>query len=309
MVKLGFNRRSLAVACTTIVIAAMGLIVTTTIVSRPQWTASGAEVGTEKPASAESTPQEHRSPEPASSRGDRATESSAQQSAPQTSASPGDTRGPGLASPIPSQLDTAAAAIRARVAAGQTIRVGVQAGHWKNSELPDELAILRGSTGAMGVGWREVDVNLDVARKVASQLSSYGIQADLLPATVPVGYRADAFVAIHADANGNKSLTGFKIARATWSTIPKTDDSLIDSLTNAYQQSTGLAWHAKTITDNMTEYYAFNHKLQHSVSSSTPAVILEMGFLTNQADQSLMLTQSERVAQAVTLGILNFLAE
>ncbi len=56
----------------------------------------------------------------------------------------------------------------------------------KNGELPDELASLKGSIGAVGTDWKEVDVNLDVSWKVTSLLSSYGIQVDLLPATVPI---------------------------------------------------------------------------------------------------------------------------
>ncbi len=217
-------------------------------------------------------------------------------------------RGPGLAAPAPSPLHAAAAAAKARRPSGQDIRVGIQVGHWRNSELPDELSMLRGSTGAMGADWREVDVNLEVSRRIAEILASFGIQVDMLPATVPAGYRADAFVAIHADANRDANLSGFKLARSKWSTLRQEDDALVADITAAYRAATGLEWHARTITDRMTQYYAFNPKIEHSVGAATPAVIVELGFLTNARDQELMRNQPETLAEAIALGILDFLA-
>lgn len=68
---------------------------------------------------------------------------------------------------------------------GSPFRVGIQAGHWKTSELPTELASLRTSTGASGSGWREVDINLDIAKRVVALLEQQGVQTDLIPSTVP----------------------------------------------------------------------------------------------------------------------------
>jgi len=189
----------------------------------------------------------------------------------------------------------------------EPLRVGIQAGHWKASELPDELAALRGSGGAVGDGWREVDVNLDVASRVAAILAQAGIQVDLLPSTIPIDYKADAFVAIHADANGDSGLSGYKLARAVWSSIPAKDDDLIAAISGEYQSATGLKLEPHTITQNMLRYYAFNHRLQHSVDPATPAVILEMGFLTNADDRALLTQQPDRVAQGIAAGILKFL--
>ena len=81
------------------------------------------------------------------------------------------------------------------------VRVGIQVGHWKSSELPDELARLRTSTGARANGLAEVDINLAVGQRVVALLQQRGIETDLLPATVPPGYEADAVVALHADGS------------------------------------------------------------------------------------------------------------
>src|SRR4051812_35855808 len=73
-------------------------------------------------------------------------------------------------------------------------RVAVQIGHYKNNELPEALSRLVGSTGTYGGGRSEVDLNFDVANRLAAVLRAQGVQVDLLPATVQTGYTADAFV-------------------------------------------------------------------------------------------------------------------
>jgi hypothetical protein len=186
-------------------------------------------------------------------------------------------------------------------------RVGIQAGHWKCEEFPAELASLRTSTGAAGKGWREVDINLQLSRKVIVLLEARGIEVDLLPATVPPDYKADAFVSIHGDANNNTGLSGFKIARSARSTIPAIEDRLVAAMRAEYEVGTGLKWHQATITPNMLHYYAFNQRLRHSVAPTTPSVILEIGFLTNAGDLKLVTEQQDRIAQAIADGIVRFL--
>lgn len=191
---------------------------------------------------------------------------------------------------------------------GAPARVGIQAGHWKNSELPAELAGLRGSTGAAGNGWREVDINLDIARRVAALLQKENIQVDLIPATVPPGYKADAFVSLHGDANSNTSLSGYKLARSRMSSIPARDDALLAAISEEYAKATGLKEHRATITVNMTAYYSFAHPgIEHSVAPTTPSVILEMGFLTTLGDRKLLMEQPDRAAEGIAKGILKFL--
>lgn len=206
------------------------------------------------------------------------------------------------ATPTPTGVPTQAPEASALVA-----RVGIQVGHWKNSELPAELASLRGSTGAAGQGWREVDVNLDVAQRVAALLRAQNVIVELIPATVPVRYKADAFVAVHGDANSNTRLSGYKMARASWSRIPARDDELLNAISSEYAAATGLQNHPATITRAMTDYYAFNQRLQHAVDPSTPSVILELGFLTTTSDRKLLMEQPDRAAEGLANGILKFL--
>ena len=65
-----------------------------------------------------------------------------------------------------------------------------------SDEAPDELRRLIPQTGAEWEGVTEVEINLDIAQRVGVILNSKGVAVDILPTTIPVGYVADAFVAL-----------------------------------------------------------------------------------------------------------------
>jgi len=188
-------------------------------------------------------------------------------------------------------------------------RVGLQVGHWKSSELPTELASLRGSTGTSANGVTELNVGLNISQDVASLLKERNIDVDILPATVPQNYQADLFLALHSDWSAKPTTTGFKLARSRYSLIPQTDDQLLDDLYQSYETVTGFKreW---GITAAMTGYYAFNHQKYHyTVNSGTPGAIIELGFLTSTADRTFLSTQPEKAAEGLADGIITFLNE
>ncbi len=188
------------------------------------------------------------------------------------------------------------------------LRVGLQAGHWKVSQLPTELARLRGDTGAVAAGRTEVATNLDLARRTAQLLQAAGIIVDILPASVPTGYQADAFVAIHADAAGSARTHGYKIATRWRSSVTARDVALVGALDTAYSDETGLA-NDGAVTRNMRGYYAINTWLGDSgrISDHTPAAIIETGYMTSPTDRALLFNRPDRVAAGIAQGILNFL--
>ena len=189
-------------------------------------------------------------------------------------------------------------------AAGQ--RVGLQVGHWRSNELPEELRSLRTSTGAIAGGYREFQVNLDIAQRAAVLLRAAGLTVDVLPATVPPNYRADAFVAIHADGSTSRAASGFK-ASTHWREWAA-GVALVDALQVEYGAASGLRWDGDRISSNMRGYYAFaSGRYDHSVSAYTPSAILEMGYLTNPSDRALMVSQPDRLARGVANGVLRFL--
>ena len=187
-------------------------------------------------------------------------------------------------------------------------RVGLQAGHWRYDEAPDELADLRSNPGTSGGGEVEWQVTLDIAHRTAAILEAAGVVVDVLPTTIPVRYRANAFVAIHADGDGSGVLRGFKATRPGFSAIPDVDDSFVETLSEEYGAATGLPREDTQVSLRMRWYYAFNaRRYQHAVAPGVPQTIIETGFLTNGYDRRLLLGDPGTVARGIANGILKFL--
>ncbi|KKQ84923.1 MAG: Cell wall hydrolase/autolysin [Candidatus Woesebacteria bacterium GW2011_GWB1_38_8] len=185
-------------------------------------------------------------------------------------------------------------------------KVGLQVGHWKNDELPDELKRLKGRTGSSGGGKSEWEVNLSIAQATAEILRSYGIQAEILPSTVPSKFWADVFVAIHADGSNDSSTSGFKAAN------PRRDytgnaEKLLKLVEAEYQAATDLP-KDPNVTRNMRGYYAFAWwRYEHAVHPMTASLILETGFLTNPSDRKIIVSKPEVSARGLANGIIKYL--
>jgi N-acetylmuramoyl-L-alanine amidase len=185
-------------------------------------------------------------------------------------------------------------------------RVGLQVGHWKNQELPEELDKLKGNTGASGGGKTEAEVNLAIAQETANLLQKEGVVVDIIPATVPRGYWADAFIAIHADGSTNAATNGFKIA-APWRDFSGDAETLVNLLREEYQYSTKMV-EDPNITRNMRGYYAFSWwRYDHAIHPMTTGAIVETGFLTSPADRKIIVSHPEVPAQAIARGVLKYL--
>jgi N-acetylmuramoyl-L-alanine amidase len=187
-------------------------------------------------------------------------------------------------------------------------RIGIQVGHWKTDEVPAELGTrITFQTGTTWAGVDEVDVNMDIAERVKAQLTARGYIVDIIPTTVPVGYIADVFLALHADGDETEEKSGFKIAHG--SRRGPYEDKLVSLLREEYGKATGLEWDP-LISRGMSAYYAFNWgRYQHAAAPHTPAAILEMGFLSNGYDRELMVDKADGVATGIVNGIQRFLDE
>jgi len=173
------------------------------------------------------------------------------------------------------------------------VRIGVVAGHWKydsGAVCPD--------------GLREVDITLPVAQKVAAILRWRGYQVDLMGEydEALTGYRADAFISIHADSCDIPGASGFKVARVENSAIPEEEDRLVNCLWKAYAAATGLAPHKGSITPDMKKYHAFR-----TISPYTPGAIIEIGFMLD--DRWLLEHEQDRIASGIVEGLVCFLGE
>lgn len=190
--------------------------------------------------------------------------------------------------------------------AGSAPRVGLQVGHLRSNELPEELARLRTSTGTRWGSLTEAALNFDIVNRVKPLLEAQGVIVDVLPATVPIAYDADAFLAIHADGSSSSGARGWKLA-TPWR-ASEASKALMAAVAAAYGPATGLPEDVGGVTYNMKGYYAFNFRRhEHAISRTTPAIIVEMGFMSSAADRAVMISQPDRVARGIAEGVLTYL--
>lgn len=187
------------------------------------------------------------------------------------------------------------------------VRVGIQSGHWQNQDLPEEIKNLSyNNAGATGGGYNERDTVLVISQKVAARLEAQGIMVDLLPTAIPPGYLADAFVAIHADGNDDRNVSGFKTASPSRD-FSRQSSVLEQAVADEYQRATRLLLDPH-VTSNMRDYYAFNwQKYEHAIHPLTPAMIIETGYITNPGDRRTIVANSDTAAQGIVSGIIKFL--
>jgi N-acetylmuramoyl-L-alanine amidase len=172
-------------------------------------------------------------------------------------------------------------------------RVGLVAGHWGNDS---------GSVCADGL--TEAEINLKIATLVQQKLLEENFDVDLLQEKDArlFEYQGIALVSIHNDSCDyiNDEATGFKVAAAMSNIFPEKASRLTACLTSRYAETTGLKFHANTITNDMTSYHAFDE-----IHNQTTAAIIETGFLN--LDRQILTEHTDVVADGVAKGILCFI--
>lgn len=185
-------------------------------------------------------------------------------------------------------------------------RIGLQIGHDRVDGHPDELAHLRGNTGGFADGLDELSVNRSVAWALKRTLEAQGVTVDLLRATPPAGYHADLLLSLHADSVLDPTRTGYKSAyfHPPRSGLEPQLKRFIDA---DYLSATGLHDDTENTTDSMRRYYAFNFRgYTHTIHPATPALIVELGYLSNPQDATL-LQEPDVLAGALAGGVVGFL--
>jgi N-acetylmuramoyl-L-alanine amidase len=149
-------------------------------------------------------------------------------------------------------------------------------------------------------GLTEVQVTSGIAERLVLQLNDEGIPAETLDEfdVKLENYNATALVSIHIDSCDyiNDLATGFKIAGS-----PLTDSSSLSiCVQEAYASASQLPYHPNSITPHMANYHAF-----YKISSGTPAIIIEIGFL--HLDRERLTFGSDILVQGLADGIMCFL--
>jgi N-acetylmuramoyl-L-alanine amidase len=82
--------------------------------------------------------------------------------------------------------------------------------------------------------------------------------------------------------------------------LPQKSERLTACLIDRYAAATGLPFHANSITPDMTQYHAFGE-----INASTPAAIIEAGFLN--LDRDMLVNHTDQVAQGIRNGIICYI--
>jgi N-acetylmuramoyl-L-alanine amidase len=165
--------------------------------------------------------------------------------------------------------------------------------------------------GAVAGGIREADVNLRIAGRLWSMLEESGHQMTMTRAcdkTVPLTrrveterqYHFDLFVSIHCNASENPAARGMEI----WTSPGKTRaDAAATSIWNALKKVFGHVTPMRVgVSDGDADKESLFHVLTHT---SCPAVLIECGFLTNDADRAFLIDPENQtdIADVIAAGI------
>jgi N-acetylmuramoyl-L-alanine amidase len=144
---------------------------------------------------------------------------------------------------------------------------------------------------------REVDINAEVAQRVARRLRRAGADVTVLDEYDPrlEGLVADVLLSIHADSCIDAS--GYKAAVDERRVSSMREQRLLSCIDLYYPLATSLPHHPNSVTHNMTQYHAFRR-----IDPSTPAAILELGFLGG--DEALLTDSSQLVIKGVSDALL-----
>ncbi|MBG0787594.1 MAG: N-acetylmuramoyl-L-alanine amidase [Anaerolineaceae bacterium] len=174
---------------------------------------------------------------------------------------------------------------------------------------PKNIGIVAGHYGfdsgaVCSNGTTEAASNLEIATLVQKKLTDMGYTVDLLEEFDDRldGYQAAVLISIHLDSCEyiNDLATGYKVASALSDQNMATSQKLTTCLSEQYGEVTGLAYHAGSVTDDMTYYHAFAE-----INPQTPAAIIEAGFLN--MDYQMITGNPELIADGIVAGLLCFL--
>ena len=182
------------------------------------------------------------------------------------------------------------------------IKIYIDQGH--NPQNPN--------AGAEGNGLREQDIVYSVGIELAQLLrqnGNYEVRLSRPSANTTVGttnttslrlrvadanqWGADYFISLHTNASSNPSATG---SEAFAFSQPSTAFSLGEDILRGLNSTTGLRNRGMKVRTNL---YVLR-------KTAMPAVLVELGFITNPNDATLMNTRPDLFAQGIYQGIIEY---
>lgn len=172
-------------------------------------------------------------------------------------------------------------------------------------------------TGARGRrGTLEKNINLDIARRVQGQLQAHGIQVLMtrntdrfitLPCRISIEkkFKPDLFVSIHTNAARNRSVHGIEIFYYANANAKENGACFKQNRSKSYQLARLVQ--SKIITNiRKTSRGVKNARYFVLRNSDTPAILIEVGFISHPWEEKSLLQKDYRdqMAQAIAQAIL-----
>ena len=174
--------------------------------------------------------------------------------------------------------------------------------------------------GAVGNGVQEAECVLEISKLVAAMLRSQGVAIDMTR-TTNVGPTADArskhlkqpdvncSISIHANAHGEPVANGCEIFVSAFNPESRRLGELIVEEYSQWVRGIGLrkpAVRTRLTSNDTADYYYF---IRHPQSVGIPAVLVEVGFVTNPQDAAVLASFWGRfaIAYAISKGVLRWL--
>lgn len=170
------------------------------------------------------------------------------------------------------------------------------------------------NAGAEGNGLREQDIVYTIGQELAALLRENGnfeVRLSRPTPTTQIGtsnstslrlrvaeaneWGADYFISLHTNASDNAAATG---SEAFAFSRPSRAFTLAGDILEGLNRTTGLRNRGAQVRTNL---YVLR-------KTTMPAVLVELGFITNPGDALLMSTQPQLFAEGIYQGILSFLS-
>jgi len=169
--------------------------------------------------------------------------------------------------------------------------VGILIGHRGNGDDPGAVC---------ADGLTELQVNTTIATYVQQKLDDLGYETVLLDEfdSRLQNFKAGLLLSIHNDSCEyiNNEATGFKLAPALSPNKRNNSERFVGCLADRYAKTTGLTYHASSVTNDMTFYHAFTE-----INAWTTAGIIETGFLN--LDRQILTQNPELIADGIVAGV------
>jgi hypothetical protein len=183
--------------------------------------------------------------------------------------------------------------------------IAIEAGHTSNSY---------GAASCDNV-YKETDININVANLAADMLRARGYQVVVYrdDKSAFTGQTYAAYIALHVDScTGTRPASGFKVGRYVGNPLTglngsnDVSDRLVQAVWGSYAEATGMKPDPITGHYTLAFRYYFGLGPTYGVSASTPAAIIEMGWMQNP-ELDLLLNRPQLAAMGIVNGIVNFL--